>query len=120
MASVPIVQRGDIWQVALDPVVGSEQAKTRPCLIIQRDSANGTSPTTIVVPVVDGAKSAANILNVRVVPPEGGLRKASLVACNQIRTVDRRRFRGQKLGALTPATLRLVDEGLRAILDLGE
>jgi mRNA interferase MazF len=120
MARVPVVQRGDVWQVALDPVIGSEQAKTRPCLVVQRDAANETSPTIIIVPAVDGTKNTGNMLNVPVMPPEGGLRKSSLLACNQIRTVDRRRLRGQKLGAITPSTLALVDEGLRAILDLGD
>ena len=35
----PVVHRGEIWIVALDPVIGSEQAKTRPCVVVQREAA---------------------------------------------------------------------------------
>ena len=43
--------RGDIYLVNLDPVKGSEQGKTRPCLIIQNNIDNKYSPTTIVAPL---------------------------------------------------------------------
>jgi mRNA interferase MazF len=110
--------RGSIWHFQLDPVVGSEQGKTRPCVIIQRDSANASSPVTIVCPLTDAKGNAGNLLNVPVLPPEGGVKKPSLVSCNQIRTLDRRRLRGQTLGQLSEATMARVEEGLRAILDL--
>ena len=106
--------------MALDPVSGSEQGKTRPCLIVQRDSANRASPTTIICPLTAAGKERGNLLNVLVPASEGGLRKKILVICNQLRAVDRSRIRGPKLGVVSGATMALVDEGLRAILDLGE
>ncbi|HLD79022.1 MAG TPA: type II toxin-antitoxin system PemK/MazF family toxin, partial [Candidatus Nanoarchaeia archaeon] len=41
-----VIKRGDIVLVSLDPVVGSEQGKTRPALVIQNDIGNEYSPTT--------------------------------------------------------------------------
>jgi len=112
--------RGDVWRFSLDPTVGSEQSKTRPCVIVQRTSANETSPTTIVCPLSDARGSSGNLLHVLVKPPEGGITKASLVLVNQVRTVDRLRARGSPLGHLNERTMALVDQGLRAILDLGD
>ena len=40
------VSRGDVILVNLEPVVGSEQGKTRPVLVIQNDTGNKLSPTT--------------------------------------------------------------------------
>ena len=48
-------RRGDIWTVDLEPVVGSEQGKARPALIIQNDIGNQYSPVLIVAAI--GAKS---------------------------------------------------------------
>jgi mRNA interferase MazF len=42
--------RGDIVLCSLDPVVGTEQAGTRPALILQTDKANSVSPHTIIAP----------------------------------------------------------------------
>ncbi len=46
-----MVKRGDIILVSLDPVLGSEQGKTRPAVVIQHDALNKTSNTTIIVPI---------------------------------------------------------------------
>lgn len=42
------VRRGEIWWVRLDGTEGSEQSKTRPCVIIQNNTGNNHSPTTII------------------------------------------------------------------------
>lgn len=57
------------------------------------------------------------ITNVRVSSGEGGLRKDSIVLCNQLRAIDRRPL-DSRLGTVQPATLHAVESGLRAILDL--
>ena len=46
-----IIKHGDIVLVNLDPVIGSEQGKTRPALVIQNNIGNEYSPTTIVAPI---------------------------------------------------------------------
>jgi mRNA interferase MazF len=113
----PELRRGDVWWVSLDPTIGSETKKKRPCLVVQRDAANATSPTTIVCPISDSGAHRADILNVLVPAREGGLTKASLVVCNQLRAIDRRRL-GGRLGRINDTTMQAVERGLRAILDL--
>jgi mRNA interferase MazF len=113
-------RRGSIWYFAPDPIVGSEQGRTRPCVVVQRDSANATSPTTIACPLTSAHGQKPNLLTVRVRPPEGGLDKESLILCKQVRVLDRRRMRGEMVGELSERTMALVDEALRVILDLGD
>lgn len=111
------IARGDVFRVNLDPTVGSETRKTRPCVVVQRDAANRTSPTTIVCPMTDARGSRGTLLDVFVAANEGGLTKDSIVLCNQIRTVDARRL-VERLGELTAPTMASVSQGLRRILEL--
>lgn len=116
MASIN-VRRGELWSVKLDPVVGSESKKTRPCLVVQRDSANAVSPITIVCPVTAAGEGDGDVLNVVVPPGDTGLMKPSRVVCNQIRAVDVSRFR-KRIGRLDPKRMASVCRGLRLILDV--
>jgi len=112
------LERGSVWVVALDPVVGRELRKTRPCVIVQTNAANRTSPLTIVCPLVSARGRKGNILNVPVPIGDGGVLKESLVQCNQVRIVDRSRLRGAALGTLSSEVMSRVNDGLRTILDL--
>lgn len=106
-----------MWRVALDPAVGSEQAKTRPCVVVQRNAANRPSPITIVCPITDANGSPGSLIAVRIKKGDGGLRKDSLALCNQIRTVSKLRMRSLQ-GVLKAKEMDEIDRGLRAILDL--
>ncbi|MGB0187910.1 MAG: type II toxin-antitoxin system PemK/MazF family toxin, partial [Aequoribacter sp.] len=46
-----MVSRGDVYWVELDPTVGSEIRKTRPCLIISPDDMNQVLPRVIIAPI---------------------------------------------------------------------
>lgn len=113
----PEIARGEIWLVALDPVVGSERAKTRPCIVVQRDVANSVSRTTIVVPITDAVGQSATVIKPRFTSGDGGLKKPSVALCQQVRTVDRLRFR-KRLGLLSSRSMALVSLGLSEILDI--
>jgi mRNA interferase MazF len=101
----------------LDPVMGSEQAKTRPCIVVQRDAANRVGRTTIVVPLADATGHAESTIKPAFGAGAGGLRKRSLALCHQVRAVDRLRLR-KRLGLLDGPAMATVDRGLLAILDL--
>jgi len=103
--------------VALDPVAGSEQAKTRPCVIVQRDAANDVSRTTIVVPITDAEGQRASVIKPYLSTGDGGLTKDSIGLCHQVRTIDRVRLRG-KMGDLRRESLAAISSGLLEILDL--
>jgi mRNA interferase MazF len=112
------VKRGEVYRFALDPTVGSEMQKTRPCVIVQRDLQTERSPITIVCPLTDANGRPGNVLNPAVPAGAGGTTKDSLVSCHQVRALDRRRAVGPKLGDLPPDIMVAVSRGLKAILDL--
>jgi mRNA interferase MazF len=109
-------RRGDIWTVDLEPVVGSEQGKARPALIIQNDIGNLYSPVVIVAALTSGDKARYDV-EVEVKAPEGGLHHNSLVLLNQIRTIDKRRV-GRHWGRLSAETMGRVDQAIRISLGL--
>ena len=111
------IVRGSVYQVGLDPTLGHEMRKTRPCVVVQRDSANRTSPLVIVCPLTDARGTRGNLLNVLVPAGMAGATKDSLVVCNAVRSIDKRRIVRYE-GRLDAAVMADVDRGLRAILDL--
>ena len=91
-------RRGEIWWVNLDPIVGSETAKKRPCVILQNDVGNARSETTMVAPLLKGAKAYPFVVSVEVTA-ENGLDETRGIHLEQMRVVDNRRING-KLGTL--------------------
>ena len=83
--------RGEIWQVALDPIVGSEIGKTRPALIISNDRNNEFSNTITILPITSRTKEIYPF-EVQLLKEEGNLPFDSKIKCNQIRTVDKSRL----------------------------
>jgi mRNA interferase MazF len=107
-----------VLDVNLDPTLGHEQAKIRPCVVIQNDIGNKYSPVTIVA-VITGAENVPKLYpgNVLVHKGEGGLSKDSVVLCNQIRTVDEVRF-GKAHGQFSLAVMKRIDHALKISLQL--
>lgn len=114
---MPEYKRGDVWVANLDPVIGSEQGKTRPVVIIQNDVANRYSPVVIVAAITTAVGSKEYPTEVRVSAPEGGLRQDSVILLNQIRTIDKRRLI-ERWGELMPQTMKKVDGALKISLGL--
>lgn len=114
MASQP--SRGDVWRVILDPTVGREIAKTRPCVVISTDEFNhGPAGLAIVVPVTSQWKGMP--LHVEINPPEGGLDQRSFAKPEDIRSLSTNRLQA-RLGQVSPATLTAIEDGLRIVLKL--
>jgi mRNA interferase MazF len=106
-ASVSIT-RGDVWLTALDPTVGSEIQKTRPCVIISPPEMHDYLRTAMVAPMTTGSRSAP----FRV--PVSFARKNGLILLDQLRTLDKRRL-VRRLGAVQPRTLQVTLMRLRDI-----
>jgi len=116
MAGKPF--RGMVVLAELDPVAGHEQGKSRSCVIVQNDIGNRYASTTVVVPLTDAVHiSKPSPIYVLVKAGDGGTTKDSYVLCDQIRTVDQRRFR-RIFGALAPETMAAVDRALLISLGL--
>jgi len=110
--------RGMVVEVSLDPVVGHEQGRSRPCVVVQNDVGNRFSSTTIVAPMTDAAHiRQPSPIYVLVRKGDGGASKDSYVLCDQLRTVDQQRFR-KVYGVLAPETMARVDAALLISLGL--
>ena len=110
-------RRGEVYLVSFDPTLGAEIKKTRPALVIQNDVANRWSPIMIVAAISSSSDEPTYPTDVRVDPPEGSLRAASVVLLNQLRSIDRRRL-VRRLGRLRPETIKRVDRALQVSLGL--
>jgi mRNA interferase MazF len=96
-----VVKRFDVYLVNLDPAVGSEIKKTRPCLVISPDEMNRWIRTVIVAPMT----TKGQLYPTRV--PCKFQEKDGQVVLDQIRTVDKSRL-VQKLGRIDKDTQREV------------
>ena len=92
------IGRGDIWLVTLDPTVGSEIQKTRPCVIVSPDDMHDHLRTVLAAPLTSGSRAAP----FRVATDFGG--RQGLILLDQIRLLDKVRL-VKKLGALDATTL---------------
>jgi mRNA interferase MazF len=93
-----VVKRGEIWLVALDPAVGSEIKKSRPCVIVSPPELNEHLRTVIVAPMTSKGFPAP----FRV--PVTHASKKGLIVLDQIRTVDKIRL-VKRVGAVNSKTL---------------
>jgi mRNA interferase MazF len=96
-----VVKRFDVYLVNLDPTVGSEIKKTRPCLIISPDEMNRWIRTVIVAPMTTKGQPYPTRVSCEFQGKEGQ------VVLDQIRTVDKSRL-VQKLGRIDKPTQREV------------
>ena len=108
-----IPERGDIWWVALDPMLGSEFRKTRPCVVISVKVLNEKRRTVIVVPLSSSPRASPPIL----IPISCEGRPAMAVS-DQIRAVSKERLRS-RLGVVADEELAALEDGLRQIMQLG-
>ncbi|HUU36978.1 MAG TPA: type II toxin-antitoxin system PemK/MazF family toxin [Candidatus Desulfaltia sp.] len=113
------LRRGDVVCVNLNPTIGSETGKVRPCVIIQNDVGNRYSPVTIVA-VITGQKRLSQKYPVDVWVEKGaeGLDIPSIVQLDQIRTVDKKRL-VRRLGHFSDSIMKEVDRAIQISLALG-
>jgi mRNA interferase MazF len=105
-------RRGEVWWVRLDPTLGAEIQKTRPCVVIGTDVLNQRRGTVVIVPLSSAPEAAPPLL----VPVTCAGRQAVAVT-DQIRAVAKKRL-SRRMGTLPPADLAAVEEGLRIVLEL--
>ena len=108
-----IPERGEIWWVALDPTLGSEIRKTRPCVVISVKVLNERRRTVIVVPLSSSPKASPPILI-----PLSCCGNPAVAVSDQIRAVAKERLRN-RLGVVTTDEMAALEDGLRQIMQLG-
>lgn len=92
-----VVNRFDVFLINLDPTVGSEIQKSRPCLIISPDEMNHNIRTVIVAPMTTAGRAYPTRISYTFHGKQGQ------VVLDQIRTIDKSRFI-KKLGSIEPQT----------------
>jgi len=92
-----VVKRFDIYLINLDPTIGREIKKTRPCLVISPDEMNEHIGTVIVAPMTTQGRSYPTRVPCRFQGKDGQ------IVLDQIRTVDKARL-VKRLGQINTAT----------------
>jgi len=93
-----MVARGEVWLVTLDPSVGSEIRKARPCLILSPPEMHDHLRTVMVAPMTTGARPAPYRIAVTF---QG---KRGLILLDQLRALDKIRL-VKRLGTVSPTVL---------------
>ena len=109
-ARVPAARRGEIWLAALDPTIGSEIQKTRPCVVVSPAEMHDFLRTVTVAPMTTGSRPAPYRIPLRFRGKDG------LILLDQMRSLDKQRL-VRRLGAVTGATLRLTLAALREMFE---
>lgn len=92
-------KRFEVWLVNLDPTIGSEIRKTRPCLIISPDEMNRFIHTIIIAPLTTQGKSYPSRI------PCVFQKKSGQIVLDQLRTIDKQRLI-KRLGRIESTTGR--------------
>lgn len=110
------MNRGDIYYAELGDGIGCEQTKRRPVLIIQNNTGNKHSPTTIVAIITSKEKN--DWLPTHVLTPRNcGLKRKSIIMLEQLRTIDKSRLQ-EYIGSLDMYKMHDVNEALNISLGL--
>lgn len=105
-------RRGEVYWVALDPVLGTEIRKTRPAVIVSNDSCNRYGTRVVVLPItsnVDSVFPGEALITVR--------GKPGRALGDQIRSIDKSRLKA-RVGTVTPAEMVRLEEALAVTLGL--
>jgi mRNA interferase MazF len=100
-----VVKRFDVFLVNLDPTIGSEIKKTRPCVVVSPDEMNRYIATIIIAPMTTKEKTYPT----RIVCQFQG--KDGQIVLDQIRTIDKTRL-VKKLGQISQDEQRVVLDSL--------
>jgi mRNA interferase MazF len=102
------IVRGEVWLIGLDPTIGSEIRKTRPCIIVSPPEMHDYLRTVMVVPMTTGNRRAPFRI------PISFQKKNGLILLDQVRTLDKQRL-VRRVGAVQAKTLRATLACLRDI-----
>lgn len=108
--SAVTVKTGEVWLANLDPTVGSEIQKTRPCVVISPAEMHDYLRTVIVAPMSTGSRAAGFRIRITF---QG---KSGLILLDQIRTLDKSRL-AKRVGAIHGTTLEKTLRTLQAVFE---
>jgi mRNA interferase MazF len=108
------MKKGEIWEVFLDPTIGSEQSGRRPAVVISGNLANKHLNTVIICPLISKLKNYHGNL---IVNPnsKNGLKRKSEVMSVHVRSISKERLK-KKLGHFNDNEMGVVIENLEKII----
>ncbi len=87
------MKKWSIYRANLDPVIGSEQGKSRPVLVISEDEINELLNIVNVLPITSRKAGRTIYPNEALIPANNfGVQQESVILCHQIRTLDKKRL----------------------------
>ncbi|WZL89756.1 type II toxin-antitoxin system PemK/MazF family toxin [Salinimicrobium sp. 3283s] len=108
------MRQGEIWELYLDPVTGSEQGGRRPCVIISGNLLNQYLQVVIVCPLTSKIKNYKG--NLIITPDlENGLEKVSEVMTFHVRSVSKNRL-DKRIGKISSEQVDFIKTTLDDIL----
>jgi mRNA interferase MazF len=114
------LRRGMVIDLNLEPSVGSETGKTRPCVVVTNDDYNARVPVIQVTPLTTWTQKKAHIVTNVVIEParDNGLTKKSVADCLQTRPVDYQRRLVKIRGHLDDDEMQRISEAIRIVFAL--
>lgn len=110
------MKRGEVYLADLGDGIGSEQFGSRPVVVIQNDTGNEFSGTTIICAISSRVKRRMPT-HIRLERGEAGLSKCSVVLAEQIRTIDKDRIK-KPIGIMPEDKMKEIDMALKASIGL--
>lgn len=107
--------KGAIFYAELDPTVGSEQKGCRPVVILQNDTGNKFSPTTIIAPIT--TKKDIELPTHILIKQFDKIRPNSIIMLEQLRVIDKKRLKGF-IDILNEEQLKEVNDAILKLLDI--
>ena len=93
------MKKFELYSVNLDPTIGAEMQKTRPCLVVSPDEMNAYVRTVIIVPLTSTSRALPTRVLIKATP-QSGLNNDSYAAIDQLKTVDKSRL-GTLIGEIS-------------------
>lgn len=103
------IDQYDIYLINLDPTIGFEIQKTRPCIVISPDEMNRNIQTIIIAPMTTKSHSYPTRVKITF------QKKTGWIVLDQIRTVDRRRL-VKRLGRVTDDAIKKIKAVIKEML----
>ena len=101
-----VVLKNEVWMTTLEPTLGSEINKTRPCIIVSPDVSNKHKKSVVIIPLTSKLKDFPSRVNCKFQNKQGQ------IVIDQIRTVDKIRL-VKKLGTIDDATSKKIYEMIK-------
>lgn len=108
-------KRFKIYWVNLDPTVGAEMKKTRPCIVVSPDEMNNHLSTVIVIPLTTTQRALPTRVLIKATG-QSGLKNDSHAALDQLKTIDKSRL-STLIGELSEAEKHSISETLKEMFD---